>query len=161
MQKPGSGIACDIDHIHLDCPKRQPMHVNFTDGLGTESGSGPMGWKLNPVDLKTVDSKKVVLGGGEQQIVAQAIDPKVIWRQEIVSYAPSGLAAGSLKSFIPGSEEANTRVQVDTTGNELILAFASEPVNIIGDNKEFTVVAGKKKYCLNLADKGQNILHFR
>ena len=66
-----------------------------------------------------------------------------------------------MKSFIPGSEEANTRVQVDTTENELILAFAAEPVDIIGDNKEFIVVAGKKKYCLNLANRGKNILHLR
>lgn len=161
VQKPDSGIACDIDHIHLDCPKRQSMRVNFTDGLGPETGSGPMGWKLNPVELKTVDSQKVVLGGGKQQIVVQAIDPRANWRQETVSYAPSGLAAGSLKSFIPGSEEANTRVQVDTTENELILAFAAEPVDIIGDNKEFIVVAGKKKYCLNLANRGRNILHLR
>jgi hypothetical protein len=35
------------------------------------------------------------------------------------------------------------------------------PVNIIGDNKEFVIVAGGKKYYPNLADKGQNILHFR
>ena len=76
VQKPDSGIACDIDHIHLDCPKRQSMRVNFTDGLGPETGSGPMGWKLNPVDLKTVDSQKVVLGGGKQQIVAQGYRPK-------------------------------------------------------------------------------------
>ena len=27
-----------------------------------DQNSGPMGWKLNPVDLKTVDSKKIVLG---------------------------------------------------------------------------------------------------
>ena len=76
---------------------------------------------------------------------------------EEVPYAPSGLAAGSLKSFVPGAEAAATRVQAITAGDE-VLVFAAAPVDMVGDEEGFVVAAGRNRYRLNLARTGREIL---
>ena len=43
---------------------------------------------------------------------------------EEVPYAPSGLAAGSLKSYIPDAEAPSKRLLVSTEGDELVWAVA-------------------------------------
>ena len=80
------------------------------------------------------------------------------WTREEVPYAPSGLAAGSLKSFVSGAEEAATRVWATTMGDELVLAFAAAPLDMVGDAEGFVVSAGRNRYRLDLARRGREIL---
>jgi hypothetical protein len=67
------------------------------------------------------------------------------------------LAAGSLKSFVPGAEAAATRVQAITAGDE-VPVFAAAPVDMVGDEEGFVVAAGRNRYRLNLARTGREIL---
>ena len=53
-QMPGTGIRCDIAEIDLRCPRRKPLSVSFTEDLGPETGGGPITWKLNPADLRSI-----------------------------------------------------------------------------------------------------------
>ena len=46
-------------------------------------------------------------------------------RTEEVPFAPSGLAAGSLVSFLPDAAEASTRLVAGTDDDILVLAFCS------------------------------------
>ena len=117
-----------------------------------------MGWKLNPVHLKTVDPERVLLGAGDQQVALEVWGAGAKWMREEVPYAPSGLAAGSLKSFVPGAEEAATRERATTMGDELVLAFAAAPLDMVGDAEGFVVSAGRNRYRLDLARRGREIL---
>jgi len=158
VQKPGSARACDLADIHLQCPRRRPLRLDFAAGLGPETGSGAMGWKLNPVHLKAVDPERVLLGAGDQQVALEVWGAGAKWMREEVPYAPSGLAAGSLKSFVSGAEEAATRVWATTVGDELVLAFAAAPLDMVGDAEGFVVSAGRNRYRLDLARRGREIL---
>lgn len=158
VQKPGSAKACDLADIHLHLPRRRPLRLNFGAGLGLETGSGAMGWKLNSVHLKAVDPERALLGAGDQQVALEVWGAGAKWMWEEVPYAPSGLAAGSLKDFVPGAEEAATRVWATTMGDELVLAFAAAPLDMVGDAEGFVVSAGRNRYRLELARRGREIL---
>ena len=110
------------------------------------------------MDLKAVDTGRVLLGAGDQQVALQVWGAGVNWTREEVPYAPSGLAAGSLKSFVPGAEEASTRVRATTMGDQLVLAFATASVDMVGEEEGFVVTAGRTRYRLDLAGKGREIL---
>ncbi len=46
------------------------------------------------------------------------------FERETVPFAPSGLAAGSLKSFVKESHQESERLLAKSTGEVLVLAFA-------------------------------------
>ena len=148
VQKPDSGTACDLAGIALRCPGRRVLRLDFADSLGPETGSGPLGWKLNPVDLRGMEEGRVLLGAGDNTVAVQAWGAGVDWAREEVPYAPAGLAAGSLKSFLPGAQQAAVRVQATTADDLLVLAFAAagDRVQVTGDGEGFAVRVGKTAY---------------
>ncbi|NKB67399.1 MAG: hypothetical protein GKR89_10090 [Candidatus Latescibacteria bacterium] len=158
VQQPDSGTACDLADIQLRCPGRKPLYLDFANGLGAETGSGPLGWKLNPVDLRGLGKDRVLLGAGEQTVAVQAWGAGVDWTREEVPYAPAGLAAGSLKSFVPGAEEGATRVQTTTAGDVLVLAFAGAEVPVVRMEQGFTVGTGRDRCVFAVATGGRRVL---
>ena len=42
VQMPGTGVACDLARIELQCPGRTPLKVDFSDHMGEESGAGSL-----------------------------------------------------------------------------------------------------------------------
>jgi hypothetical protein len=62
---------------------------------------------------------------------------------EEVPYAPAGLAAGSLKSFIPGGGRAATRVVATTEDDVLVIAIGQRSARVeSGDNELLVRRAG-------------------
>ncbi len=126
VQMAETETRCDIAGIDLSCPQRQPLQLDFADGLGAETGSAPPQWKLNALDLRALSSGRARLGAGKQVVeVLPVLPQKVSFCREVVPFAPSGLAAGSLRRLGPAAEEDATRLLVQADeGDLLVLAFA-------------------------------------
>ena len=78
-------------------------------------------------------------------------------------FAPSGLAAGSLVSFVPGARDTNTRVRLSTLGDILVFAFAEHQANVrmVQDENGFEIGVEKKRYGFDVNMKGAEILTMR
>jgi hypothetical protein len=124
-QMPGTGLRCDIARVDLRCPSRERLSVAFEDGLGPETGSGPIAWKLNPADLRSVGRRRATFGAGGRAVDIRPVSGMGISiGEEEVPYTPSGLAAGSLKSYIPGADAPSERLRVSTEGDVMAWAVA-------------------------------------
>ena len=164
VQMPGTGVKCDLDRVDLKCPGRKQLLLDFETDLGPETGSGALGWKLNPVDLRRVLAKQARFGAGGRSIDALLLyGEDAFFEKEEVPFAPSGLAAGSLTSFIPGAREANMRVQLSTLGDMLVFAFVEHQANVrvIQDENEFEIGVGKERYGFDVNAQGEEILTLR
>ena len=164
VQMPGTGVKCDLDRVDLKCPGRKQLLLDFETDLGPETGSGALGWKLNPVDLRRVLAKQARFGAGGRSIDTLLLyGEDAFFEKEEVPFAPSGLAAGSLTSFIPGAREANMRVQLSTLGDMLVFAFVEHQANVrvIQDENEFEIGVGKERYGFDVNAQGEEILTLR
>ncbi len=164
VQMPGTGVKCDLDRVDLKCPGRKQLLLDFETDLGPETGSGALGWKLNPVDLRRVLAKQARFGAGGRSIDALLLyGEDAFFEKEEVPFAPSGLAAGSLTSFIPGARDANMRVQLSTLGDMLVFAFVEHQANVrvIEDENGFEIGVGKERYGFDVNMKGEEILTLR
>lgn len=125
VQMPDTGIRCDIAQIDLRCPGREPLSVSFEEDLGPEVGGGAITWKLNPAHLRSVVRNKAVFGAGRRAVDIVPVRGEAITLEiEDVPYAPSGLAAGSLRRLIPNAEAPSKRLRVSTEGDEMVWAIA-------------------------------------
>ncbi len=162
MQMPDTGLACDLALIDLKCPGRKRLRIDFSDGLGMETGSGRLGWKFNPVDLRGVDTSLVRFGAGKRVVVVQpAFGEAVHFEQEVVPFAPSGLAAGSLKSFIAGAQNDAVRVQAVTEkGDVMVLVFSEQraKVTVERDDQGFYIRVGEVTHRFDVKKRGKTIL---
>lgn len=124
-QMPGTGVRCDLAGIELRCRGRRPLAPDFGVDLGPETGAGAITWKLNPAALRSVRGGRAALdaGGRVVEVVPLYGDGLQLTTEE-VPYAPSGLAAGSLKSFQPGASDAAPRLLVSTPGDVVVFAIA-------------------------------------
>jgi hypothetical protein len=59
-----------------------------------------------------------------------AFGEKVSLAREIVPYAPSGLAAGSLKSLAPDGEKPGVRILAEAAGDCLVLVLADAAAKV-------------------------------
>jgi hypothetical protein len=125
VQIPDTGATCDLARLELVCPGRAPLVVDPSEGLGPECGGGDLEWKLNPVDLRGVWRRRARLGAA-----SRAVDVHLAWpasgrlRRETVPFAPSGLAAGSLRHFGECDETPATRLRVGAgSENCLVMVF--------------------------------------
>ena len=142
VQMPGTGVKCDLDMVDLKCPGRRRLRLDFETDLGPETGSAALGWKLNPVDLRDVRSDLAQFGAGERTVdVLPLFGEDANFEQEEVPFAPAGLAAGSLKSFVPGGRDASTRVRLSTSGDVLVFAFLDHSLNaqVTADENGFEI----------------------
>ena len=82
------------------------------------------------------------------------------FEREEVPFAPAGLAAGSLKSFIKGSRGPNTRVRLSTPGDVLVFAFTEHNGNTrVTQNEDgFEIEVGTERYAFDVNRKGEEIL---
>ncbi|MDA0748567.1 MAG: hypothetical protein O2954_18765 [bacterium] len=167
VQMPNTGTACDLAEIELKCPGKKRLSVDFAQDLGPETGGGTLGWKLNPTDLKEVKAGRAVLVAGKRALeVLPVCGEGVRFEQEEVPFAPSGLAAGSLKSFITGARDDSVRVRVSTdVGEMLALVFvekrAKAKAKAVRGEKGFELQLGKVRYGFDVKVKGKAILDLR
>lgn len=125
VQMPGTGLKCDLSRVSLKCPGKKKLALRFEGDLDDETGSGTFGWKLNPVDLRAVSSRRARLGAGPAAVeIIPLVGDGFQFERETVPFAPSGLAAGSLKSFVKESHRESERLLAKSTGEVLVLAFA-------------------------------------
>ena len=165
IQMPNSGTACDLAKIELKCPGKKRLSADFAQDLGPETGSGTLGWKLNPTDLRKVKTGRAVLVAGKRALeVLPACGEDVRVEQEVVPFAPSGLAAGSLKSFISGARNDSVRVRVSTdVGEVLAIVFAEKraKAKVFRDEEGFELQLGQVRYGFEVKKKGKAILGLR
>ena len=164
VQMPGTGVKCDFDRVDLKCPGRKRLLLDFETDLGTETGSGAMGWKLNPVNLRHIRAKQACFGAGECSIDALLLHGEdACFEKKEVPFAPSGLAAGSLVSFVPGAWDANTRVRLSTLGDILVFAFVDHRANaqVVQDGNGFEIGVGIERYGFDVNTKGEEIITLR
>ena len=164
VQMPGTGLKCDLDMLDLKCPGRRRLMVDFETDMGPETGSASLGWKLNPVDLRDVRSDRAQFGAGDRNVdVLPLYGDDAAFEQEEVPFAPAGLAAGSLKSFVPGGRDASTRVLVSTPGDVLVFAFLDHGLNaqVTTEENGFEITAGGDRYAFNVNRTGEDILTMR
>jgi len=124
VEFPGAGTHCDIARIELRCARRAPFVVDFADGLAGETGSAPIQWKLNAVELRRLGRHEAVFGAGPEAVRVVAVpEGSATFARETVPFFSAGLAASSLKHFMPGGEEPSDRVIVTAGGDSLSLRF--------------------------------------
>ena len=162
VQMPGTGVACDLARIELRCPARTPLEADFSGDMGGDSGGGSLVWKLNPADLRRVYRRKVRLGAGTRALDAHLAFPRAAqFELEEVPFAPSGLAAGSLKRLTGEKDGPSTRV-LATAGpaDHLVLAFApaSARARIHHQEAGFVLEAGAHRYAFDMVASGRSIL---
>jgi len=127
VQIPDAGTEVDIAEIRLACPERQPLKVDFSQGLTDETGRGELMYKLNPTELLELTEAAALLGAGSERVCVIPALPDIKFRQEIVPHFTSGLAAGSRKSFIEGGESDSTRILASCGHRDLlVLVFVPE-----------------------------------
>ena len=129
--------------------------------MGPETGSGALEWKLNPVDLREIDTDRARFGAGERTIdVLPLFGDDARFEREEVPFAPAGLAAGSLKSFVKGSRGPNTRVRLSSPGDILVFAFAEHNANtrVTRNENGFEIEVGTKRYAFDANRTGEEIL---
>ena len=162
VQLQGTETKCDIAEVELQCPRREPLCLDFASGLGDESGSAPPLWKLNPASLGTVTRSRARLQAGAQPVDVLPVFPgRVGLTTETVPHTPSGLAAGSLRHLAPGAEEDNTRLQVAAEeGDVLVLAFAParSKLRVERSDEGFVLRAGDRRLGFALSAASREVL---
>ncbi len=161
IQKPGVSEDCDLALIDLRCPGRRRLIVDPTEGLGPETGSGELSYKLNPVDLRGLEGDRAQLGAGSRAVeVISVLGRGLQFRTEEVPYAPSGLAAGSLVSFLPDATEASTRLVAGTDDDAMVLAFCSSSAKarVTREGDRFRLSADDREYSFEVSRRGGAIL---
>ena len=164
VQMPGTGLKCDLAMLDLKCPGRRRLKVDFETDMGPETGSAAFGWKLNPVDLRGVRSDLAHFGAGERTVdVMPLFGEGACFEPEEVPFAPAGLAAGSLKSFVPGGRDPSTRVLLSTSGDVLVFAFLDHSMNaqVTADENGFVIGAGNDRYAFDVNGTREDILTLR
>ena len=161
IQTPGLSADCDLALIDLRCPGRRRLNVDPAAGLGPETGSGELAYKLNPVDLRGVNGDSARLGAGSSEVeVISVFGRGTEFRKEEVPYAPSGLAAGSLFSFLPDATEASTRLVAGTDGDVMVLAicgYSAKARSILEDDR-FRLSVGGREYSFEVSPGRGTIL---
>lgn len=162
VQMPGTGTECDLGYLLLECAGRRPLRVDFAQGLGAETGSGDLEWKLNPADLRGLSPGRARLGAGARVLEALAVYPQELaLAEEVVPFAPSGLAAGSLKRFAPAAEDPARRVLARAgSAQVLVLAFvpAQERAVVLHQEGGFTLQVGKTRHAFGVRARGRAVL---
>ena len=161
VQTPGVSPNCDIALIDLRCPGRRRLTEDPARGLGPEMGGGELAYKLNPVDLRGLSRSRARLGAGPRVVeVMTAFGKNLRLRTEEVPFAPSGLAAGSLVSFLPGAAEASTRIVAGTDDDVLVLAFCSRSAKarVAQEGNRFWLRAGDREFSFDVSRRGGAIL---
>ncbi len=161
IQTPGVSVDCDLSLIDLHCPGRRRLIVDPADGLGPETGSGELSYKLNPVKLLGLEGDRARLGSGSSLVeVISVLGKGLQWRTEEVPYAPSGLAAGSLVSFLPVATEASTRLVAGTDDDVMVLAFCGSlaKARITREDDRFRLSAGGREHSFEVFRRGGAIL---
>ena len=164
VQTPGVSADCDIALIDLRCPGRRRLTVDPARGLGPEMGGGELAYKLNPVDLRGLNRSRARLGAGSRVVeVITSFGKDLRLRTEEVPFAPSGLAAGSLVSFLPGAAEASTRLVAGTDDDVLVLAFCSRSAKarVAREGDWFRLRAGDQEFSFDVVRRGGAILRPR
>ena len=164
VQTPGVSADCDIALIDLRCPGRRRLTVDTDSGWGPEMGGGELAYKLNPVDLRGLSRSRARLGVGPRVVeVMTAFGRGLQLRTEEVPFAPSGLAAGSLVSFLPGAAEASTRIVAGADDDVLVLAFCSRSAKarVAQEGDRFRLRAGDREFCFDVFRKSGTILRPR
>lgn len=161
IQTPGVTADCDLSLIDLQCPGRRRLAVDPASGLGPETGDGELVYKLNPVDLRGLEGNRARLGA--ESLVVEVISvfgKDVRLRQEEVPYAPSGLAAGSLVSFLPNATDASTRLVAGTDDDVMVFAFCSSSAKarIYREDDGFRLSVGGRAYDFEVSGRGGGIL---
>jgi len=143
IQMPGTSAKCDVAGIELSSPGRKPLLMDFSDGMGEETGSGPVAWKFNPVELRDLEPSRARLGAGPQVMELVPIYPaRVSFKRERVPYAPTGLAAGSLTRIPPEAPGPSSRLLVSAP-DESMLVLAFKP-----RNARLRIARTPKGFCL-------------
>ncbi len=161
VQTPGVSRDCDLSLIDLRCQGRRRLIVDPANGIGPETGSGELTYKLNPVDLLGLKGDRARLGAGTHEVeVISVFGERLQWRTEEVPYAPSGLAAGSLVSFPPNAAEASTRLVAGTDDDVMVFAFCAEPAiaRITRRDDGFKLSVGDRAYGFEVSRGSGSIL---
>ena len=161
IQTPGVSADCDLSLIDLHCPGRRRLIVDPADGLGPETGGGELAYKLNPVDLISLEGDRARLGTGSRAVEVISVSGSGLkFRKEEVPYAPSGLAAGSLVSLLPDATKASTRMVAGTDDDVMVLAFCSSSAKarISKEDDRFRLKAGDREYSFEVSRRGGGIL---
>ena len=161
VQTPGVSADCDIALIDLRCPGRRRLTVDSVSGWGPETGGGELAYKLNPVDLRGLSKSRARLGAGRRVVEVMTVFGKGLQlRTEEVPFAPSGLAAGSLVSFLPDAAEASTRLVAGTDDDVLVLAFCSRSAKarVAQEGDRFRLRAGDRELSFDVSRRGGAIL---
>ena len=161
IQTPGVTADCDLSLIDLRCPGRRRLTVDPAVGLGPETGGGELSYKLNPVDLLGLEGDRARLGAGSREVEVIAVfgSGLTIWKEE-VPYAPPGLAAGSLVSFLPDATEPSTRLVVGTDGDILVLALCdnTSKARVTREDDRFKLSAGGREHAFEVSRRSGVIL---
>lgn len=162
VQVPGTGLACDIARIQLVCPGRKPLRINFKEGLTGETGSDPLQWKFNPVQLVRRMEREAILGAGPGRVrILPLPGGGASFAAERVPFSHSGLAAASLKSLRPNAEAAARRLRITAdAGDHLLLLFADAAtrVRVKPRPQGFDLTLGNCHRRFRLAGAGPEIL---
>ena len=164
IQTPGVSADCDLSLIDLHCPGRRRLIVDPADGLGPETGGGELAYKLNPVDLISLEGDRARLGVGSSVVeLITVYGMGLRLRSEEVPYAPSGLAAGSLVSFLPNATEASTRLVAGTDDDVMVLAFSSSSAKarVTREGDRFRLSEGGRENSFEVSRRGGAILRLR
>ena len=164
LQTPGASGPCDLALVDLSCPGRPRLTVDPAHGAGPETGGGELAFRLNPVELRGLSRSRARLGAGSRVVeVIAAFGQGLHLRTEEVPFAPSGLAAGSLVSFLPDAAEASTRLVAGTDDDVLVLAFCSRSAKarVVQEEDGFRLRAGGRELSFEVVRRGGAILRPR
>ena len=154
IQTPGVTADCDLSLIDLRCPGRRRLTVDPAVGLGPETGSGELAYKLNPVDLLGLEGDRARLGAGSREVEVITVSGSGLTiRKEEVPYAPPGLAAGSLVSFLPDATEPSTRLVAGTDDDILVLALCdnTSKSRVTREDDRFRLSVGGRAYVFEVS----------
>ncbi|MYB62551.1 MAG: hypothetical protein F4X69_14375 [Gemmatimonadetes bacterium] len=164
IQTPGVTADCDLSLIDLHCPGRRRLTVDPAVGLGPETGGGELAYKLNPVDLLGLEGDRARLGAGSREVeLISVFGSGLTMRKEEVPYAPPGLAAGSLVSFLPDATEPSTRLVAGAAADVLVLAFCgrTSKARVTRKDDRFRLSAGGRAYSFEVSQGRGGILRLR
>jgi len=125
-------MPVDIAGIRLDCPQRQPLRVDFRDGLAAETGSGELVYKLHPTHLLRMEENDALLGAGPEKLRAVGGLPQTVFRRETVPFYAAPLPGSSLHYYYAeGYESDATRLLASCgAGERLVFLFAPETAEV-------------------------------
>ena len=167
IQTPGVTADCDLSLIDLQCPGRRRLVVDPatrmdpSTRMGPETGSGELAYKLNPVNLRGLAGDRARFGAGSHEVEVVSVFGKGLqWRTEEVPYAPSGLAAGSLVSFLPNATDASTRLVAGTDDDVMVFAFcnSSAKAQVRREDGGFALNVGGREYVFGVSRGSGGIL---